>query len=187
VIEAPTTRQGALEPVPEPAGFRLGDYRAPVPAALAGATVVATAGLQALLAEEAPTPILIDVLPAPPPPDDRAGARIWRGTARANIPGSVWLANVGFGELAPEVEKYFADNLVRLTAGDPSRRLVFYCQAACWMSWNAAKRALGLGYRNVLWYPEGTDGWAAAGLPLAPAAPLPMADTAMPAMAGASG
>jgi quinoprotein dehydrogenase-associated probable ABC transporter substrate-binding protein/PQQ-dependent catabolism-associated CXXCW motif protein len=180
-IAAATTRQGAAERVPEPAGFRLGDYRAPVPAKLAGAAVVDTAELQALLAEQAP--ILIDVLPAPPPPDDRGGARIWRGQERANIPGSVWLANVGFGELAPEVERYFADNLTRMTTGDPSRRLVFYCQAECWMSWNAAKRALALGYRDVAWYPEGTDGWAAAGLPLEPAAPLPLPGPATPALA----
>ena len=44
------------------------------------------------------------------------------------------------------------------------------------MSWNAAKRALENGYRNVVWYPEGTDGWQAAGLPLAVAEPVPMPD-----------
>ena len=63
---------------------------------------------------------------------------------------------------------------MRLSGGDRARRLVFYCQAECWMSWNAAKRALGLGYRNVVWYPEGTDGWQAAGLPLQMAEPQPM-------------
>jgi PQQ-dependent catabolism-associated CXXCW motif protein len=41
----------------------------------------------------------------------------------------------------------------------------------CWMSWNAAKRAVALGYARVHWYPDGTDGWAAAGLPLAEARP----------------
>ena len=115
-------------------------------------------------------PILIDVLPAPRPPEDRAGARLWRAKPRANIPGSVWLPNVGYGELSAEFQAYFANNLARLTDGDRSRRLVFYCQADCWMSWNAAKRAVQSGYGNVVWYPEGTDGWAAAGLPLEPAA-----------------
>ena len=42
-----------------------------------------------------------------------------------------------------------------------------YCQADCWMSWNAAKRLLSYGYSNVAWYPEGTDGWERAGLPIA--------------------
>ena len=167
-------RQGALERVPEPAGFRTQAYRAPVPATLRGATTVGTAELQALL--EAEAPILIDVLPAPRPPADRAGVRLWRPTPRANIPGSVWLPNVGYGELSAEFETYFEDNLARLTAGDRSRRLVIYCQADCWMSWNAAKRASQIGYDNVVWYPEGTDGWAAAGLPLEPAAPEPMPD-----------
>jgi rhodanese-related sulfurtransferase len=29
------------------------------------------------------------------------------------------------------------------------------------------KRALSYGYTNVAWYPEGTDGWQRANLPLA--------------------
>ena len=45
------------------------------------------------------------------------------------------------------------------------------------MSWNAAKRAISYGYSNVHWYPEGTDGWAEAGLPLAGAEPVPVALT----------
>jgi quinoprotein dehydrogenase-associated probable ABC transporter substrate-binding protein/PQQ-dependent catabolism-associated CXXCW motif protein len=168
------TRQGALESVPEPAGFRMAEYRAPVPATLHGATTVTTSELQALLVAEAP--VLIDVLPAPRPPADRAGARIWRDEPRANLPGSVWLPNVGYGELPAEFAAWFEDNLARLSGGDQARQLVFYCQAECWMSWNAAKRALALGYRNVVWYPEGTDGWQAAGLPLEAAAPVPMPD-----------
>ena len=40
------------------------------------------------------------------------------------------------------------------------------------MSWNAAKRALALGYTRVAWYPEGTDGWAADGLPLEARTPV---------------
>ncbi|HEX6111007.1 MAG TPA: quinoprotein dehydrogenase-associated putative ABC transporter substrate-binding protein [Geminicoccaceae bacterium] len=171
---AAATQRGALESVPEPAGFRMAEYRAPVPATLRGATTVSTPELQALLAAEAP--VLIDVLPAPRPPADRAGSRIWRDAQRANIPGSVWLPNVGYGELAAEFETWFEDSLARLSGGDRARQLVFYCQAECWMSWNAARRALALGYRNVVWYPEGTDGWKAAGLPLQIAEPLPMPD-----------
>jgi rhodanese-related sulfurtransferase len=39
------------------------------------------------------------------------------------------------------------------------------------MSWNAAKRAVAAGYAAVAWYPEGTDGWQDAGLPLIEARP----------------
>jgi PQQ-dependent catabolism-associated CXXCW motif protein len=104
------------------------------------------------------------------PPNLPAGT-VWRDRRRDNIPGSVWLANVGYGALSEEIEAYFRRALEEVTAGDSDRPLVFYCLMECWMSWNAAKRAVALGYSRVHWYPEGTDGWAAAGLPLAEARP----------------
>ena len=85
---------------------------------------------------------------------------------RENIPGSVWLPNVGYGELSAEFADYFRTELERLTGGDKSKPLVFYCDANCWMSWNAAKRAMTYGYSAVQWYPDGTDGWKEADLPL---------------------
>ncbi len=173
-IAAKDKRQGMLETVPEPAGYRLADYRAPVPASLAGARVVTTAELQALTAGGAVR--LIDVLPAPREPANRPAGSVWRPAPRDDIPGSVWLPNVGYGELSAEFETWFRDNLARMTEGDRSRLLVFYCKANCWMSWNAAKRALAYGYDQVVWYPDGTDGWRAAGLPLVAAEPVPMPD-----------
>ena len=44
------------------------------------------------------------------------------------------------------------------------------------MSWNAAKRILAMGYTNVAWYPDGTDGWAEANLPLQESTPEPQPD-----------
>ena len=41
------------------------------------------------------------------------------------------------------------------------------------MSWNAARRANAMGYRDVIWYPAGTDGWSDAGLPLKETQPEP--------------
>jgi quinoprotein dehydrogenase-associated probable ABC transporter substrate-binding protein/PQQ-dependent catabolism-associated CXXCW motif protein len=172
---------GAL--VPEPAGYRLAEYRAPVPPSLSGASVVTTAELEALVATA--RPLLIDVLPAPREPANRPPGSVWRPQPRADLPGSVWLPNVGYGELSAEFETYFRDNLARLAGDDRSRPIVFYCQADCWMSWNAAKRALAYGYRNVVWYPEGSDGWRSAGLPLADAEPVPMPDF-VPLSAGAA-
>ncbi len=178
-IAVKAKQQGRLLTVPEPPGYRLADYRAPVPAGLAGARVVTTAELQALTAGGA-TP-LIDVLPAPREPANRPAGSIWRPAPRDDIPGSVWLPNVGYGELSAEIEGWFRDNLARITEGDRSRAVVFYCQANCWMSWNAAKRALAYGYDQVIWYPDGTDGWRAAGLPLTAALPVPMPDFLPPA------
>jgi PQQ-dependent catabolism-associated CXXCW motif protein len=170
LIEPVTERQqGSL--TPEPEDYRMADYRAPVPATLDGAEVLTTAALKELVETE--DPILIDVLPAPRKPRDTG---LWIAPKRDSIPGGVWLANTGYGELSAEFSDYLETGLSDLTGGDPGRRLVFYCEADCWMSWNAAKRALSLGYRNVAWYPEGTDGWTASGLPLERVEPRPMPD-----------
>ena len=48
---------------------------------------------------------------------------------------------------------------------------MFFCKADCWMSWNAARRAVALGYGRVAWFPGGTDAWAAVGRALVPAVP----------------
>jgi PQQ-dependent catabolism-associated CXXCW motif protein len=58
--------------------------------------------------------------------------------------------------------------------------VVVYCQADCWMSWNAAKRILAYGYSDVAWYPEGTDGWERAGLDLTESQPEPRIGEAAP-------
>ena len=71
------------------------------------------------------------------------------------------------------MEDYLKAGLQRITGGDFAKPLVIYCLRDCWMSWNAAKRILSLGYRNVVWYPDGTDGWDEAGLPFAESNPLP--------------
>jgi quinoprotein dehydrogenase-associated probable ABC transporter substrate-binding protein/PQQ-dependent catabolism-associated CXXCW motif protein len=169
LIPAKDQKQGSV--VPEPDGYRMADYRAPVPSTLEGADVLTTDGLAALI--EAERPLLIDVMPAPRRPRDTG---LWIAPKRDQIPDSVWLANTGYGELSEEFSTFFQDELNDLTDSDTDRRLVFYCEADCWMSWNAAKRALALGYRNVAWYPDGTDGWQAAGLPLETSEPEAMPD-----------
>ncbi|MCS7268161.1 MAG: PQQ-dependent catabolism-associated CXXCW motif protein [Geminicoccaceae bacterium] len=156
--------------VPEPEGYRLEDYRAPVPSALAGATVLDTAGLLALLAEE--PVVLLDVMPAPRRPPGRGRDRPWLAPPRRHLPGSVWLPNVGLGEPPPSTSAWFAKRLAELTGGAKDRAIVVYCERDCWMSWNAAKRAVvEFGYRRVYWYPDGVQGWEEAGLPLVAAVP----------------
>jgi hypothetical protein len=69
--------------------------------------------------------------------------------------------------------------IISASVSNPSRRVmaqncwcfIAFVTAGC--SWNAAKRALALGYKNVAWYPDGTDGWEAAELPLQEAKPEP--------------
>jgi len=166
---------GGTTTVPEPSGYRMDQYRAPIPATLSGGTVLETAGVQKLL--KLPGTILIDVLPAQKRPDNLPANTLWIPKARFNIPGSVWLPDVGRGALSESTEAYYRHNLERLTDADRSRRIVIYCLAECWMSWNAAKRAIEYGYSSVYWYPGGTDHWTAAGLPTEESQPVPM-DTA---------
>jgi len=96
---------------------------------------------------------------------------LWAPKPHRAIPGSMWLPDVGRGELSAEREAWFRASLARLTRGDRETVLVFYCLLDCWMSWNATKRALSWGYAGAAWYNEGTDGWETAGLPLAEIAP----------------
>jgi PQQ-dependent catabolism-associated CXXCW motif protein len=147
-------------------GYRSARYRAPLPATVDGATALDTAGLRALLAQE--PVVLVDVYAAARQPADGTLDATWLvPQPRQSLPGSTWLPNVGYGELDPTVAAYFRDHLARLTSGDPTRPLVIFCVVDCWMSWNAVRRAAALGYRRLYWYREGTDGWQAAGLPLA--------------------
>jgi PQQ-dependent catabolism-associated CXXCW motif protein len=153
---------------PEPAGYRMTDYRGPTPTTLAGARVVTTAEAEKLWKDGA---AFVDVLPHVPRPANLPAGTIWREKVRMNIPGSIWLPDTGYGALAAVTESYLRKGLERITNGDHSKWVVIYCLADCWMSWNAAKRALTMGYRNVAWYPEGTDGWEFAGLSLQEARP----------------
>ena len=136
--------------VPEPEGFRLNQYRSDVPATLRGARAVSSDEAKTL--HDAHQTLFIDVLPRPPKPSNLPKGIVWRDMRRDSIPGSFWLPNVGYGRLHAKVDIYFKAQLVRLTGGDRSKAVLFFCLERCWMSWNAAKRALEYGYTNVIWY-----------------------------------
>ncbi len=161
---APATGSADQHPcVPEePRSYRTSEFRSPVPCSLAGATVITTEALGSLIDREAP--LLVDVFPAPRPPVGVDSAdHLWFPPSRRSLPSTTWLPNVGLGILPVEEENYFRANLERLTRGDRTRTIVFFCLRDCWMSWNAARRAVSWSYSAVVWYPEGTDGWEAAG------------------------
>ena len=168
----------AQQDVAEPDDYRMDDYRAPVPATLAGARVLTTAEAEAIW--RAKTGVFIDVLPSPPKPKNLPEGTVWRDKPRFNIPDSLWLPDTGYGRLAPATEDYLQRGLARASQSNKAALLVIFCQANCWMSWNAAKRAMSFGYANVAWYPDGTDGWERGNLPLAEARPEPRPDEGPP-------
>ena len=156
---------------PEPPDYRMDDYRSPTPATLGGADVLTTDDAHALWLKRAA--LFVDVLPQPPRPPGLPASTIWHPKPRFDIPGSIWLPDTGYGALAAVMQSYFEQGLAQASGGDRNRTLVFYCLQDCWMSWNAAKRALAVGYTHVAWYRDGTDGWQDHGFPTEPREPVP--------------
>ena len=118
--------------------------------------------------------IFIDVLPHAPRPANLPPGTIWREKPHRNIPGSIWLPDTGYGALAPVTRELPAEQSCASDARRSSKGFWFIV-CDCWMSWNAAKRILGMGYANVIWYPDGIDGWTEVSLPLQEAVPEPAA------------
>ena len=158
----------AIAAVPEPNGFRMGQYRAAVPASVAGGSVVHAAALREL--ERLNKVVLIDVYPAPRRPPGMQPDAPWLPPAHRDLPGSLWWPDVGLGAIPPALDARFRRRLGEVVDGEPGKLLVFYCKADCWLSWNATKRAASYGFKAG-WFPEGADGWEASGLPVQAARP----------------
>jgi PQQ-dependent catabolism-associated CXXCW motif protein len=156
--------------VAEPAGYWMGPTHGPVAATLSGGTVIHTRKLAALL--KAGGVLVVDVSDAPQRPANLAAGALWLPVPHPVISGGIWIPAAGRGAIAPSVDKLFRERLALGTGKDLGHPLVIYCHRNCWLSWNAAKRALSYGYRNVYWFPDGMEGWRAAGLPTTTAEPL---------------
>jgi PQQ-dependent catabolism-associated CXXCW motif protein len=141
-----------------------------VAATLSGATVVHPRKLAALLREGPAT--VVDVSAAPRRPANLAAGAVWLPLPHPVIPGALWIPGAGEGAIAAPIDALFRARLAAGTGNDLTRRVVIYCHRNCWLSWNGAKRAISYGYRNVYWFPDGMEGWRAAGLPTASAEPL---------------
>lgn len=167
---AATPARLATEPA-EPDGYRMDDFRSPVPATLTGARVLTNDEAADLWNSDGA--IFIDVYPQAQKPPNLPAGTLWRDPAHRSIEGAVWMPNVGYGGLPDDVDQYFRARLETLAKGARDAPLVFFCLKECWMSWNAAKRAMAYGYTNVMWFPSGTDGWQELGYPLISVKKLP--------------
>ncbi len=126
-----------------------GPMHGPTPTSIPGGQLVTTKGLLGLLNGRQAPYLLFDVL-----------------GSQEMLPGAIAaVAAAQPGSFDDETQRGFGAYLQQVTRGDRNMALVFYCQSIqCWMSYNAALRAIKLGYVNVLWYRGGVEAWKMAGM-----------------------
>ncbi len=162
--------------IDETTGFRMERYRAPVPQSIPGGTTINTSEAETLMGQA----VFIDVLPPVGLGADPLEGHWLISEPRYTLPSATWLPEVGRGHLSEEHQEFLERNLERLSNADLATPLVFFCTADCWQSWNVSKRAMLLGYSNVHWYPDGTDGWQEAGNALQAVLPVNFFDDTTP-------
>jgi PQQ-dependent catabolism-associated CXXCW motif protein len=152
--------------VAEPSGYWTGPVNSPTPNTLTGGKVIhAVHELRNLMKQGGA--VVVDVSEAPRRPEALAPGAPWLPVPHRAIPGSIWIPGVGLGEIPVSVDDFFRERLSVATGDHLARPLVIYCHRGCWLSWNAAKRAISYGYRNVYWFRNGIEAWKAAGYPTA--------------------
>jgi PQQ-dependent catabolism-associated CXXCW motif protein len=150
--------------IPEPAGLWSGPINSAVPATLRGGTVIRNASELAALQNREKV-VLIDASNLPKKPEGLTPNSPWIPVPHAAIPNTLWIPGCGMAEIDPEVDSLYRDLLANATGNNLDKPIVVYCHERCWLSYNAARRAIGYGYSNVYWYPDGIEGWRAAGHP----------------------
>ncbi len=148
--------------VDEPIGYRLELYDDTVPSTLTGATRVTAIDVVELQSTQ--DVLIVDVIPEHRRPENLPEDQHWFPVSHEGVQGALWLPDVGYGVLSDTTEQYFKHHLELATGADTHKPIVFYCRINCWMSWNAAKRALSYGYTNVYWFADGIDDWKFEGL-----------------------
>ena len=135
-----------------------GAMHGPTPTSIPGGQVITTPGLVQLLKMGGVQALVFDVLGGP----DRLP------NAQSAVPAHQ------AGSFDDSVQREFGQYLNQVTQGKQDVPLVFYCGSTmCWMSYNAALRAVNMGYRNVLWYRGGLEAKRAAGQPVQSARQAP--------------
>lgn len=123
---------------------------APTPASIPGGRLVTTAELVQLMQDRNSGVLVFDIL-----------------GGQQTLPNAIPAVRASQGgSFQDAIQQEFGNYLQQATGGRKDRPLVFYCQGVqCWMSYNAALRAINLGYTKVLWYRGGLEAWQQAGLP----------------------
>jgi PQQ-dependent catabolism-associated CXXCW motif protein len=133
------------------AQLHAGEMHGPTPTSIPGGQVITTKGLIELLRGGQVPVLTLDVL---------GGAEMIQGAVYA-VPAAQ------SGSFDDQVQQQLGKFLAQATGGNKAHPIVLYCLSPqCWMSYNAALRAINLGYTNVLWYRGGIEAWKQARLPV---------------------
>ena len=155
--------------VPPTRQLHAGAMHGPTPASIPGGQVITTKGLVALVQGWQAPYVVFDVL--------------GQSEVLPNAVPAAWLSQPGTFDDA--VQQKASQMLAQQTQGRKGVALVFYCLSReCWMSYNAALRAIHAGYTNVLWYRGGIEAWKFAGLPTQQGAAGSTQQAGNPAQAG---
>lgn len=119
----------------------------PTPTSIPGGQLVTTDRLIPMLAQGQNGPLVFHVLG---PGNMLPGAQMATPASQA-------------GTFDDQTQREFGQYLQQVTQGDKAKPLVFYClNTQCWMSYNAALRAINMGFTNVMWYRGGIEAWTQA-------------------------
>lgn len=138
-------------------GYRVAAYRGVIPAPPPGVSRIENAEA-ARLFDEGKT-LFLDFTPAPGAVRDAQTGTWHLAVLHDTIPGARWFPEAGRGPPNPAIDRWLADGVRGLTYHRKRQPIVAFCLADCWMSWNASWKLARLGYRHVLWYANGIDGW----------------------------
>jgi rhodanese-related sulfurtransferase len=121
-----------------------GNLGGPTPASIPGGRVITTPEVLQMLNNPGGGAIVLDVL-----------------GGRQRLPNAVdaTAASAG-GSFDDRVQSQFEAQLGQMTGGRKEAPLILYCSSIhCWMSYNAALRAIHAGYTNVFWYRGSLEAW----------------------------
>ena len=136
--------------VPPQATLHAGAAHGATPNQIPGGKIITTRALLELQRSAGQKLVLLDVLGAP-----------------QTLPNSFRAVPAAApGDFKDATQQQFVQVLKQLTQGDNNTPIVTYCaNPECWMSYNAALRAINAGYTNVQWYRGGLEAWQRAGQP----------------------
>jgi PQQ-dependent catabolism-associated CXXCW motif protein len=90
---------------------------------------------------------------------------VWQSQTHPTLPGALELPGAGNpGSFNDPIQQQLWTILAQITNRQAQQPLMFFCTGSrCWESYNAALRAINMGFKMVLWYRGGLSAWQAAG------------------------